>query len=413
MSGLVLAYELQRAGVEHVLLERDDVPGGVMRTVWREGVPLDLGPQRTRLTSDLEGIVQELGLSDEMLTAPRGLPLWVYRGGSLRRVPLSIAEALSTDLVSWSGKLRMLLEPLTGGPREDESVAAFLTRKFGQEAYLSFLGPLYGGLYASDPMRMKTRHGLAMTLADFGLGRSLLLAVLGRGLKAREEIPTVGFRGGMGVLAETLAARLGERLRLATPAVSLQRAGSRFRIRLGGRGAGESISADQLVLALPAPFAAGLLTDVAEDAAERVGRLRYNRLAVAHLRSSCDLRGFGYQVAFGEPLETRGVTWNASIFGRDGVFTAYLGGMTNPSVADWKDEDVERVASKEFLMATGCSAEPLLVSRTSIPAWDESWDAISGLSLPKGIHLCANWSSRPGIPGRIAQARRLARTLSG
>jgi hypothetical protein len=35
------------------------------------------------------------------------------------------------------------------------------------------------------------------------------------------------------------------------------------------------------------------------------------------------------------------------------------------------------------------------------------------MTLPAGLHLAANWESRPGIPGRLAQARRLAERLAG
>ena len=47
-----------------------------------------------------------------------------------------------------------------------------------------------------------------------------------------------------------------------------------------------------------------------------------------------------------------------------------------------------------------------------MPAWDRSWSAIQGLSLPAGIHIHANWMARPGIPGRLATARRLAESLA-
>ena len=413
ISGLALSHHLGREGLEHVVLEREDVPGGVMRTEQVRGQPLDTGPQRTRMTADVRELVEAVHLEGELLVAPEALPLWVFKSGRLRKVPLTPADALRTDLLSWGGKLRMLAEPLTGGPRADESVADFFSRKFGREAYASFLGPLYGGLYASDPARMKARHGLSITLREFGVEGSLLLAALRKGLRAREEIPTVSFREGLGALPRALAAAAGPRVRLGTPVEGLERGEEGYRLRLGGRGGGSSLRAERVVLALPAPAAATLLAALAPEAAARIGRLRYNRLAVVHLESRCELRGYGYQVAFGEPLETRGVTWNASIFGRDGIYTAYLGGMKNPSLVEEEDGRLASLAADEFRTATGCPATPLLVSRTHIPAWDESWDALAGLTLPEGVGLCANWSARPGIPGRIAQARQLARRLSG
>jgi oxygen-dependent protoporphyrinogen oxidase len=411
ISGLALSRYLGESGVEHVVLEACEAPGGVMRTDFVEGIPLDRGPQRMRLTSAAAELVDALGLSGQLLYARPDLPLWAYRQGKLRRVPLTPAQALSTDLIGWTGKLRMLAEPLSGGPRSDESVESFLVRKFGREAYDAFLGPLYGGLYASDPARMKARHGLQQTLTDFGVKGSLLIAAIARGFRAREAVPTVSFEGGLGAFPNALARAAGSSLRLATGVESITRSGGGWSLRLGGRGSGEILDARRVVLALPAPAAARVLEQVDAEAARRIGSLRYNRLAVVHLQSTCDLEGFGYQVAFGETLETRGVTWNASMFARAGVYTAYLGGMKNLALVDRPDDWIGEVAQREFQTVTGCASRVLMVSRTSVPAWDESWDALAGLVLPVGVETCASWAARPGIPGRLAQAKSVAQRL--
>ena len=412
ISGLALSHYLSRNGIEHVLLESERVPGGVMRSETVEGVPLDLGPQRMRLTAPVREMVEALGLNDELLAARPGLPLWVYRSGRLRRVPFTWREALATDLLGVRGKLRVLMEPLTGGPRPDESVAQFFGRKFGQDAYEAFLGPLYGGLYASDPARMKARHGLAQTLRDFGVEGSLLMAAARRGARARESVPTVTFREGLGTLPKALAAAAGQAVRLCAPVDSLEPERSGWIIHGRSSDSTETIAAEQLVLAVPAPEAARLLAGASPEASARLAKLQYNPLAVVHLRSACDLTGYGYQVAFGEKMETRGVTWNASMFGRDGVHTAYLGGMFNRSLVEWEDEKIATVAAREFTVVTGCECRPIKVSRTYIPAWDESWDALTGLALPAGVYVCANWNARPGIPGRLAQAKLLSERLS-
>jgi oxygen-dependent protoporphyrinogen oxidase len=46
-----------------------------------------------------------------------------------------------------------------------------------------------------------------------------------------------------------------------------------------------------------------------------------------------------------------------------------------------------------------------------MPAWDRSWAATEGLALPRNLHIHASWHARPGIPGRLIMARRLAETL--
>src|SRR5690606_39838895 len=81
------------------------------------------------------------------------------------------------ELIGWRGKARLLMEPLTGGVRREETVARYLTRKLGREAYERVAGPLFGGLYASDPADMLVRHSLAGLLRELGVRRSLTRAM--------------------------------------------------------------------------------------------------------------------------------------------------------------------------------------------------------------------------------------------
>ena len=407
MTGLALAHEFARRGVSHMVFEAADRPGGVIRSGRVEGRVLEWGPQRTRMTAGLSGLVQELGLAAQVVYAPPGLPLYVYADRALRQVPSSARALLSGDLLSWRGKLRLALEPLTAGPRDEERVATLLTRKLGPEAYERMVGPLYGGLYASDPADMVVGLSLGPVLRELGIGRSLLLSLLRRG-GSIDPPAACSFVEGMQTLTDALHAAHADAVRLGTPVRGLAPSGKGWTIELDGG----SVDAEAVVLTCEAPAAAELLAGVAPAAAERARRLVYNPLGVVHLHAETDLRGLGYQVGLGEDLATRGVTWNESLFGREGVYTAYLGGAKNPAVVEEPDEWLGQVAVDEFRRVTGYDARVLAVARERMPAWDVSWRALEGVELPRGIRIAANWMSRPGIPGRLAEARRLAERLS-
>lgn len=406
ITGLALAHELVRRGAAVLVLEAALEPGGVMRSMRVDGRILEIGPQRTRLTPPLRALIDELGLGDEVVTAPPDLPLYVFRDSKLRRVPFSLRAAATTNLISWHGKARVLLEPLTRGPRPDESVASFLIRKFGAEAYEVMLGPLYGGLYASDPREMLVRNTLAEALRTFGIDGSILLALARRRRDGGDPVPACSFRGGMRTLTDTLHAMHRDRVHLGSPILSIRRRQDGFVLETPH----ERVECERIVLTTPADVTAGLLAPIAPDAA-RLERLTYNPLAVVHLRAEGAPRAMGYQVALGERLETRGVTFNESLFGRDGVYTAYLGGARNPEMVRMPDLRIGAIAAAEFELATGRPAEVLNVSRVRMPAWDRSWAALEGLTLPPGVHLAANYESRAGVPGRLLRARQLAAEL--
>ncbi len=412
LTGLALARELARRGVEHVVLEAADRPGGVIRSANVEGRVLDFGPQRLRLSGALATLVRELGLESEIVRAPAGLPLYVYADGALREVPFSLRALATGDALTWRGKLRLAREPLTAGPRPGERVAEFFTRKLGREAYERVAGPLFGGLYASDPADMPVDLSLWGVLRDLGVRRSLL-ARFAR--KTRIPGAPCTFRTGVQALTDALHATGAGSVRLGSAARRLKQAGSAWMVE-SARGV---VEAEAVVLACDAPAAARLLAGPAPEMARRLAALTYNPLAVVHLEAGeTGLFGLGYQVAFGEELATRGVTWNDSLFGgelqvgRRGLYTAFLGGARTPSVVSEPDGRVGAIAAREFQTVTGRPARVLSVSRTSMPAWDATWAAMGGLSLPSGVLAAGSWRSRPGVPGRLAEAAQMAYDLT-
>ena len=407
ISGLVLAYELRRLGVDVTVWEAASVPGGVMRSQLHGDLVLELGPQRARLSDPFRRLVESVGLTGELVTAPTDLPLYVYHRGRLRQAPLSLSQAVTTDLLPLWTKARVLVEPFTAGPRVGEHVGPFLRRKFGSVTYRALLGPLYGGLYASDPDRMPVRHALQRTLVELGVERSILWRMFRGAARAAEAVPCT-FRNGLGSLPLAIAEKLEGSLQLETPVRTLARAAVGWDVTVDGA---EAVRADAVVLTCPSDVSARLLGGTYPKEEAWLSALRYNRLALVYLRAETKLHGLGYQVAFGESLETRGVTWNASLFGRPGLYTAYLGGMKNPALCDWDDGRIAEIACEEFEVATGYRAEALHVARTRIPAWDETWDGLGSVEWPPDLHICSNYTARPGILGRITEAKRLAAAL--
>lgn len=420
VGGLAFSRALARRGVRHVVLERDTEPGGVIRTIRAGGRVLEAGPQRLRLTAAMRELVRTLRLEDQLVVAPRGLPLFIYRRGALCLAPLSLTDLRRTDLFSRTAKLRILAEPLTRPAREGETVAEYFTRRFGGAAYEDLLGPLFGGLYASDPADMLVRHALLPALRELGGTRSTVLALLRRAV-ARGRRPTgirgdvaegaaaCSFRSGLRTLTDAMHDSVREHVRLGKAAVAIEKSADGYRVSTSD---GE-ITAGHVVLTCPAPETAALLRHVAPRAAGALEALHYNRIAIVHLLAEGVRPGMGYQVSLAEPLQTRGVTFNHALFARDRVYTAFLGGARDPDLSDSPDDTIAALAAREFRQVTGRAAEPINVARACIPAWDRCWTAFDDLRLPEGIRLCANYESRIGVFGRIARAEQLAAAMAG
>lgn len=427
ITGLSLHHYLAQHDVKSTVFEAAAEPGGVLRTIHKDGHVLECGPQRTRLTPVVHDVVEAVGLNDQIIEAT-DVPLYVYNSGTFGQVPLSLRTALTTDLLSWRGKLRILLEPFTNPPQGDETVETYLTRAFGHEFATRVGGPLYAGLYASDPDEMPVEHSIRRALERFGIGRSVLFTLLRTQLKGRSPPPAVSFRNGMQELPRALYEHYSDNVSLNAPVRLIGETDHGYELATDDT----TTLVDEVVITTPAPTAASLLEPIDQDSAEALRNLTYNPLAIVHLHAETSLVGAGHQIPFAEPYVTLGATWNDGLFGREnhtgpktagtasaatgreGIYTCFLGGAKTPEAVEWSDDRLGAIAATEFEEMTGVPAEPLNVHRLSLgmPAYDHSWDALRRVDPPAGIHLCANYESRAGIPGRVRQGKQLATVLA-
>lgn len=433
ITGLALTHYLTERDIDCVTFEASPAPGGVISSQRVEGYVIERGPQRMRKTPGLVELAHAGGVADEMCVGGEG-DLYVYANGRLGKAPLTARELLETDLLSWRGKLRLLAEPLTRAGDPEETVADVFIRKFGREAYERFVGPLYGGLYGSDPARMPAAFALEGLLEREQETRSLLRAFRQR-VAAGQSAPPVAFEGGNQQLATGVATTYTDKLHLETPVTGIHSLGeespSSEGITTSATGgtnpdlptddsgyllehASGSTAVDHVVVTTPAAVTAELLAGIVPEVTS-LADLTYNPLALVAMEADVDQEGKGYQVGYGESLRTLGAAWNPNLFGDERLHTAFLGGMFDPELVNASDARLAEIATAEFETVTGSQADVVAVNRLDpgFPAWDESWWALEDLTLPAGITLATNYTDRMGIPSRIRQARTLAETLDG
>ncbi|MFW6448873.1 MAG: protoporphyrinogen oxidase [Halobacteriota archaeon] len=411
LTGLAAVEALRSRGFDVRCFEARDHPGGVVSSGRIDGIVVEHGPQRLRLSEAVAARFEALGLEDELRTAPGDAPIYVYREGRLREVPFDAATAIRTDAISWRGKLRLLKEPLTDGHRPGESAAAYFRRKLGEEAYRAVIEPLFGGLYASDPAEMPASVALRPLLALEARRGSLARIALGRLARRGDRPPTAVPDAGMAELPRRMAAAHADAMHLGEPVTGIEGTGTDLEVSTPAG----SYPAERVVVATDAPSAAEVLDDLAPAVSDRLRALRYNPLALVYLRAPVDRRGLGYQVARDEPLRTLGVAWNGRAFGRDDLVTAFLGGMHDPAILERPDEELMAIAARELESVLNVTASPLGVHRVEpgMPAYDRSFEQLRDVELPTGLHLVGNYTDRLGVPGRLRQGRRVADAIAG
>ncbi|RYY13107.1 MAG: FAD-dependent oxidoreductase, partial [Cytophagaceae bacterium] len=131
LTGLTLAYYLQKAGVAYDLFEASERAGGNLLSPQEAvGYQLEAGPNSLLLSPELEELLTELGLQEAIQeAAPVSAHRYVLRGGAYQALPASPPKLLASSFFSLKTKLRLLAELLRrpAPPVPGETIAAFFT----------------------------------------------------------------------------------------------------------------------------------------------------------------------------------------------------------------------------------------------------------------------------------------------
>ncbi len=335
ISGLAAAYELQRAGIEAVVLEAGDRPGGKIDSAPVGGLTVDSGPDGF-VARDLAAaeLCRRLGLGTELVEpAAGGAFVWV--DGRLCPLPdrSVLGVVWTADALAGTGVVsEQAVDALARGLARDAdpllrdaSVGEVLRPRVGDEVFERLVDPLLGGINAgsADQMSIEACAPPLYEAAQQGgpLGPALQQVASAQGRDHDREAMAPVFQsvsGGVTRMVDALAAELGEAVKLATPVKSIepaatQGAGRRWRVTTPSG----PLDADGVILTCPAWESARLLEPLAPDAATILGDIEYADVALAafvvrneHLARPLD--GSGFLVPRSQGLLTTACSWTSS-----------------------------------------------------------------------------------------------------
>jgi oxygen-dependent protoporphyrinogen oxidase len=166
IAGVSTAYELARSGIEFKLYEASHRLGGIVETVCREGFVVECGPDSWVTEKPwARDLALELGLQDEIIPSndhlrktyiARDEQLIAMPDGLRMMVPTQWEPLLSSPLFSEEARRAYQQEPVRAeelkatAPDEDESVASFVRRHFGDEVTNTIAAPLLAGVFGGN-----------------------------------------------------------------------------------------------------------------------------------------------------------------------------------------------------------------------------------------------------------------------
>ncbi len=440
VAGLAAAYELQRRGVPSILLERSSRAGGVIVSERVDGYTIDGGPDAL-LVQKPEGVAlcEELGLGAQLV--PTMLPrlAFIQRGGQLHQlpaasvlgIPTTFGPFLRTRLFSWAGKARMAAEWMV--PRRtdpgDESIGAFMTRRFGREATTYLAEPLLAGIHAGDVNRLSVR-ALFPRFAEAERRHGSLLRAFRR--ERRGAAPDGAFRslpGGLSDLVRGLVAALpAESIKLNARAVRIRPAADGYVVETA---AGDTLSARSVILAAPAYEVATIVSGLSPALAELCGGIPYvsaGTIALAFRRDAVGhpLSGSGFVVPRVENTGITAASWLSSKWPNRApvdrvLLRAFVGGARDPVALEKSDGELVTIAMNALRPLLRIEGAPLFSrvyrfdrgnAQHEVGHLEKIASIDSELARHPGLHVTGSGFRGVGIPDCVADARATARTVA-
>lgn len=298
IAGLTAAWYLrQGAGDAIDITVFDAAPriGGKLHVSEVAGVPVDAGAE-AMIARRAEGkeLVRAVGLGGELVAPGDARSAILSRGeprlmpaGQLMGVPSDLGALARSGILSPAGLARVPLDlvlPPTR-PTTDVSVAAYIRARMGTEVLDRLVEPVLGGVYAGRAETLSLDATMPRIAALARSERSLLTAVrrtFAESASGGGPVFTT-LRGGMGALPAAVAAASGARIKTGVTVRELRRTERGWRLVTGPASQPETVEADAVIVATPAPAAAKLLSAEVPKASAELSRIVYASMAIVTL----------------------------------------------------------------------------------------------------------------------------------
>lgn len=452
LTGLSAAFYIRKFYRERglapqiTLLEKSQAPGGKIETLEKGEFVIEKGPdsflaRKTAMTD----LAWELGLEQELVPMnPNAKKTYIVSDGKLHPmppglvlgIPTELGPFLRSELISWGGKARAMLD-LVMPPRksqEDESLGAFIERRLGAEVLQNVTEPLLAGIYAGDTYKLS----LQSTFPQFGEAERAYGSLIKGMMTGKKLAEThtgakrsafLTFRKGLQTLVNGLLASLADvNLRFETEAAEIRRPGPEtYEVALTS---GETLPADDVIVTVPAFAAADLLRPhVDVSALEAINYVSVANVVMAFERSDVTglFDGSGFLVPRKEGLNITACTWTGIKWLHTSpddkmLLRCYVGRSGDEEKVFLPDEELAELVREDLRQLMNVTASPLFTEITRLPKSMPQYPVshrqhIAGLrlaleaSLP-GVYATGAAFEGVGLPDCIKQAKELAERMA-
>jgi oxygen-dependent protoporphyrinogen oxidase len=422
ISGLSLLHFLKikyyfRDDIKITLLEKNESLGGTIQTIRKSGCLWEAGPNgfldsKPRTLQ----LIQDLNLTDHILKAsPQAQKRFINLQNKLIEVPTNPIQFLSSPILSWKDKVRILKEPfIPKGDHPEESVYDFAKRRLGEGFAKTLMDPMVRGIFAGDVKHLHLKSAFPRIYALEQQYGSLIKAaiLLRRAKKTSGKItgsPTgtlTSFTSGMSQMISAFGFKYKENIDLNQNVLGIVKSKEKYIISTDFN----EYEADYLFLSTPAYVAAHLTQRLSLRLAQELDKIVYAPVAIVSFLFPQTAfenppQGFGYLNPTKEGRDVLGVLFESNIYpnrcGKNQILLRVMvGGAGRVDILDKTKEELLAMGLKEIHHTLRVKAEAVddfvHIWPKAIPQYDALYPKIhknieAELSGLKQIGICSNY----------------------
>lgn len=437
LTGLTAAYYLRKAGKKVLLIEQDNRPGGVIRTITEDGFTYEAGPNTGIISSaELVQLFHDLKLRFEIpneTTKAR----WIWKKGRWHALPSDLLSAIFTPLFKFKDKIKVLGEPFRRKRhRLNESVAKLVKRRLGKSILRYAVDPFISGIYAGDPEKLIVRYALPKLYAlEHEYGSFVKGTIKRRKIIAAEKASGItksvfSVAGGLENLIRALIHEIGEEhITTGAQDVRVEPFDDKYLCSFNINGESREVITDKVISTVDGLSVASLLPFIPQEVMDKITAIRYAKVVQVVVGfkhwKGIPLRAFGGLMPSKEKKDILGILFPSALFKNrapegGALFSVFAGGIKRPDIFQKTDEELRSIVVDCMKIMMKCTEKPDLVRifryEKAIPQYESTTELrlFNVQEVEKaypGLILAGNMRDGIGMSDRVKQAKQIVDQL--
>lgn len=440
LTGLTLAFHLKKAGINVLIIEKNDFVGGVIQTHEQDGFIFETGPNTGVLSNpELVQLFDDLKNDCELETANKdSKQRWILKNGEWNALPSGIMSAIKTPLFPFKDKLRILGEPFRKrGTNPHETVAELVKRRMGKSFLDYAVDPFISGIYAGDPNKLVTKfalpklYNLEQNYGSFIKGAIKKAKLPKTELEKRATKEVFSVKGGLKNLISALEKNIDQKnIFKSCTNVKIEKFDNYFNTKFEHKEHNISIISKKVITTTGAYALPEILPFIDKKNLDQITNLQYAKviLTVAGYKNwqGIGLPAFGGLVPTIEKRNVLGILFPSSIFKNrapknGAILSIFMGGTKRPDLLEKSDDEIKQIAIDEINSTLKLNnIQPDFINiykyQHAIPQYDSNsemrFKIIDEIEKQhEGLILAGNIRNGIGMADRVKQAVDIANSI--